>query len=460
MMKINESNLSFVSGVMAFLILSSYFVSIILYGRPGVVEPFIIAGTGVLLCFVVLYLLKKYPVKKVAVAIGTGAAASLLVMVIVIFIGVSLIGSVNPPPPQGSSPDPVVYNHSITLDVPLPESPATAPLYRVVSVQKFSSGTGTALAVKDHIPSIAEAPGLAEKALGVYGGLPADAVLEKTEQVFMKKYNLKTGTVEEQYPQYTRVAYRQYVNSSPVMGSGIEVSLGEEGELLDISKDWSSLEYLGKIPVISADEAFEKLNRQDLLIPLQCSILDYHITRVEFGYHIETHPPDTSAQPTRPNICTPVWIFYGVKPGTDPEPFPLMVDATINVFIACVGNTSQDVCASRQLNPNEPLQPVATPAGCWQKIDPVIDHRVGEVFTINGMTNCRPGDRITVEIVSVSSGQSSRDFVEGDVEVRQLSTSSHGWSVTINASSFNPGQKIVSACGVGICGFQTFNLTE
>jgi hypothetical protein len=202
------------------------------------------------------------------------------------------------------------------------------PYYRVASVQKFSSGTGTSLAVREKIPSIAEAPGLAEKALEKYGGLPADAVLERTEQGFIKKYNLKTGTVEEQYPQNTRVAYRQYVNGSPVMGSGITVSLGEGGELLDISKDWITLTYTGEGPIISAEKAWEKLKAQELLLPLQCSILGYHITRVQFGYHVETHLPDASAQPTPPDICTPVWIFYGKKPGTDSEPFPLLVNAT------------------------------------------------------------------------------------------------------------------------------------
>jgi len=252
----------------------------------------------------------------------------LLVLVIAVLIGVSLVSSLNPPPPAGSSPDLIAYNHSITLEVPLPASPTTVPLYRVVAVQKFSSGTGTSLSVKNQIPSLGEAPGLAEKALEKYGGLPADSVLERTEQVFMKKYNLKTGTVEEQYPQYTRVAYRQSVNGSPVMGSGIAVSLGENGELLDISKDWSILAYAGEIPVITAEEALEKLNRQELLIPVQCSILDYHITRVESGYHVETHLPDASARPTPPDVCTPVWIFYGEKPGTDSEPFPLLVNAT------------------------------------------------------------------------------------------------------------------------------------
>jgi hypothetical protein len=262
---------------------------------------------------------------------GLVIAVFLAGCLILVFCMLGITGSQLPLPVSGNdgpSLDPPAYDPAIILEVPLPASPETVPYYRVASVQKFSSGTGTALAVRKNIPSIAEAPGLAEKALEKYGGVPADAVLERTEQSFIKKYNLKTNTVEEQYPQNTRVAYRQYVNGSPVMGSGITVSLGEGGELLDISKDWSTLAYTGEGPIISAEKAWEKLKAQELLLPVQCSILGYHITRVQFGYHVETHLPDASAQPTPPNVCTPVWIFYGIKPGTDVEPFPLLVNAT------------------------------------------------------------------------------------------------------------------------------------
>ena len=328
MNKFTENNLSFMTGALTFLIFSTYFLSIILYGRPGVTEPFIIAGIGVLFCLVIIYLQKKYPVKKVSIAIGVGVGVSLLVLVIAVLIGVSLVSGLNPPPPAGSSPGPVAYDRSITLGVPLPASPATVPNYRVISVRKFSTGNETTLMVKEHIPSIEEAPGLAEKALEKYGGLPADAVLERTEQVFMKKFNLKTGTVEEQYPQYTRVAYNHYVNGSQVMGSGIAVSLGKDGEILDISIDWSTLRYAGEIPVISANEAFEKLQARELLVPIQSSLDGYHITRVQSGYHIGTHYPDASVQTPAPNRCTPVWIFYGIKPGTDTKPFPLLINAT------------------------------------------------------------------------------------------------------------------------------------
>jgi hypothetical protein len=140
--------------------------------------------------------------------------------------------------------------------------------------------------------------------------------------------------------------------------------------------------------------------------------------------------------------------------------FPETHSTSGNGVTACIENASPYSCPSPQINRNESLQPAVTPAGCWQRIDPVPDHVAGETFIINGTTNCRPGDRITVEIVSVSSGQSSRDFIYGDVEVRQLSPGSSGWSVITDSSSFGPGQKIVSACGIGICGFQSFNITD
>jgi len=262
-------------------------------------------------------------------------------LVIAVFLAGCLIaGAVMPGTEKDLTPSPGTsqagipagsraYNSTILLDVPLPASPATIPSYRVVSVQKFSTGTGTALTVKNHIPSIEDAPGLAEKALEQYGGLPAGAVLERTEQVSMKRYNLTTGMVEETYPQYTRVEWRQYVNGSPVLGSGIEVSLGENGELLDISKDWSTLEYRGEIPVISAGDAFEKLEKQELLIPVQSSLNGIHITRVQYGYSVKSHSSGYPAQEPVPDQCIPVWILYGERPDiVDDQPFPLLINAT------------------------------------------------------------------------------------------------------------------------------------
>ncbi|MFA5332246.1 MAG: hypothetical protein WC342_07695 [Methanoregula sp.] len=221
-----------------------------------------------------------------------------------------------------------VYNRGITFDVPLPPSPETVPHYRVISVQEYSSGTGTALTIKDKIPSVSEAPELAQKALGPYGGLPTDAVLEKTGQVTMKKYNLSTSVVEEEYPQYTQVTYRQYVHGSPVINSEISVALGRNGELLDYKKNWYVLEQEGYDPVISAEDAQEKLKKQDLLFRPQCCVSNDSITRVQAGYYVTTHDPYAPDREALPDTCTPVWIFYAIKPGTGTDPFPLIVNAT------------------------------------------------------------------------------------------------------------------------------------
>lgn len=129
-----------------------------------------------------------------------------------------------------------------------------------------------------------------------------------------------------------------------------------------------------------------------------------------------------------------------------------------NVVMACIVNTSPPVCVSRLFSLKQPLETLPTPAGCWQRIDPVTDHAAGEVFVISGNTDCRPGDRITVEIVSVPSG--TRDYTNGSVEIQQRSDNSFPWAVVIDSSPFEPGQKTVSACGIGICGFRTFNITE
>jgi hypothetical protein len=214
----------------------------------------------------------------------------------------------------------------IELDVPLPESPVKAPFYRVVSIQSFDAGNGMGSVERDHLPSSTEAHGFAEKTLGQHRGLPSDAVFEKTSTVFKKNYNIN-GSAEEQFPWYTQVSYRQYVNGSPIINSGIAVSLGDKGEFLSLSKDWTTLEYAGEVSVIPADVAFEKLNRGDMLFRPQCCINGSRISRVRFGYYAETFVPDAMQTPSV-NLCKPVWIFYAYKPGFDNEPIPLIVNAT------------------------------------------------------------------------------------------------------------------------------------
>jgi len=222
----------------------------------------------------------------------------------------------------------IAYNNSVTLAVALPSSPPVVPAYRVSNVKKLSFSSAKTPEKKAHIPSERDAPALAARDLAPYGGLPPDAGLEVSQQVFWNTYNGTTGRVEEKFPQYTRVIFRKQVNGLPVMGTMIETRLGADGEILDLAKTWCTLDATGEIPIITAEEALEKLNRQDLLEKYQCCISDNTITRVELGYYVDLHLPDASVQPVSPDTCTPVWIFYGVKPGLDEEPIPLIVNAT------------------------------------------------------------------------------------------------------------------------------------
>jgi hypothetical protein len=216
--------------------------------------------------------------------------------------------------PQGST-------DTISLGTTFPNSPATAPVYRVIAKDSIFEGSPKEMDIKASIPSESEAIPLAEKALEKYGGLPKDAVLSKVEQVSIKKYNLSSGLIEAQYPRSTQVIYMQIVNGSPVIGPGAEINieLGENGELLHIEKAWRDLEYDREVPIISAAEGFEKLKKGDLLEIPQSSLGGLVISEIRLGYYAEHREKDQKAY-------APVWIFYGTysqSSNTRPYPYPV-----------------------------------------------------------------------------------------------------------------------------------------
>lgn len=239
-------------------------------------------------------------------------------------IGVWLTGALATTVPPGS---PVLEfsnrTEGITLETQFPLSPETAPVYRVIGKVAFYIGGQRIMETRASIPTEEEAPALAEKALEQYGGLPGNAVITKVEQVTIKKYNTGTGTVEEEYPQYTLIVYDQQVEGCPVVGpgAGISIALGKDGELLQVDKVWRSLEYDREIPIISAEEAYEKLKRHDLVEIPQCCIDDLTVSDIRLGYYAEDRDHDQE-------FFYPVWIFYGtIYHEIDPTLHPFIVDA-------------------------------------------------------------------------------------------------------------------------------------
>lgn len=204
------------------------------------------------------------------------------------------------------------------LNTSFPNSPATAPKYKIVSTDRISLGSEKSLSIKKNIPSVEDAPVLAEKILESYGGLPKDAVLYRVEQVSTKKYDLKTGIIEEEYPQMTQVGYEQRLAGLPVYGAGarLNVGLGENGEMVHLIKTWRTVEYAGDIPIISAEDAYEKLKKGEL-VTVQGPIADLKISDIKLGYYAQYRDSQ--------NYYTPVWLFYAAKEGQ--TPFPYLVDA-------------------------------------------------------------------------------------------------------------------------------------
>jgi hypothetical protein len=216
--------------------------------------------------------------------------------------------------PQGSAT-------GFILETTPPDSPATAPVYNVVRKESVFEGSEKVMEVKPSIPSEKEAVIFAEKILADYGGLPEDAVLSQVKRVYLGGYNLNSGAVEEQYPQFTQVIYTQQINGSPVAGPGAEINieLGENGELLHIEKAWRDLEYDREVPIISAEEGFEKLKKGDLLEIPQSSLGGLIISEIRLGYYAEHREKDQKEY-------TPVWIFYGTysqSSNTRPYPYPV-----------------------------------------------------------------------------------------------------------------------------------------
>jgi len=215
-------------------------------------------------------------------------------------------------PLQGST-------EKLILESSFPKAPGTVPLYKVKSVETIQEvNEKLSLTVKNRIPTADEAPALAEKSLEAYGGLPDDASLINAIPLYRVKYNVTTGTEVEKYPVRTQVRYIQNIDGYPVFKAGISLMLGENGEILDIYKNWiTAYEKSGESTVISAEDGFKKLKEGKTSAELQGTIpTGSKVSAIEFGYYYDKKSDDLK----------PVWVYKTIM-GTETEPFNLYVDA-------------------------------------------------------------------------------------------------------------------------------------
>jgi hypothetical protein len=165
--------------------------------------------------------------------------------------------------------------------------------------------------IKSNLPDETLSYELALHQLEKYGGLPDDAKLNNFEYVSLKKINESSMEIVEKYPLWSAIKFKRTLNKMPVVGPGgeIDISLGEEGELLGITKIWRSVIGENKVKTISPETAIEELYSGNTINKLQTST-NITITKIELGYY------ELGAGQIQ-DVIKPVWIFSGYSENND-----------------------------------------------------------------------------------------------------------------------------------------------
>jgi len=192
---------------------------------------------------------------------------------------------------------------------------------------------GSAITPKPSVISEKDVPERAQEALHQYGGLPSDAELEYVGTNYLEKIKGSTGEVVERKPTSTSVSYGRNIDGMPVVGyrDRIQMDFGVNGEILQIRKNWRTLEPIGNTTsLISPSEAIDKIRNRDIVDP-PYDLRGIQIDNITLGYY--------EGSKTDPVInLEPVWIFYGKIPSNDP--INLIVYARKNSDLA--SNTSSN----------------------------------------------------------------------------------------------------------------------
>jgi PKD repeat protein len=206
----------------------------------------------------------------------------------------------------------------ITIHATEPETPESLPLYRGVFHDGDYVDKSFEKVFKDrsNVTSEQDAPSIAIIALEPYGGLPPDAEMSLVETNHYELIKPITHEVVERTPIYTDVFYHRVVDGMPVLGFSdkIQVTLGEDGKVLELLKIWRTLEYTGRnISIISARTATDKLLNGEVLDP-PMGMDDVQIYTIKLVYYEKSR--------TEPELfLEPVWAFQGNKTSGIPEEF-------------------------------------------------------------------------------------------------------------------------------------------
>lgn len=234
-----------------------------------------------------------------------------------------------------------------------PTIPPSIPLY--IGILKEGDALfeekGSDLTLKNSVPSEKEAPQIARNLLQQYGGLPVDAELQYSNIVYVQEVQFSTGMIIDQKPTDTDVVYLRKINGMPVTGAvdKIEIELGENGELLQISKVWRTLESIGNTTcIISPNDAVEKIQKREILDP-PWSLNGISIDNISLGYY--------EISRTDPVIyLEPVWIFSGKDRQNDPISLSVSAGVTAHFVATHISNKSSLTTSFTGISSGAPKQ--------------------------------------------------------------------------------------------------------
>lgn len=198
---------------------------------------------------------------------------------------------------------------NIEINAQIPSVGNAIPHYKIVGENNYHENNDTIITPRKSLPTEKDAIKIANEYLQNNNHLPNNAYLSNVETLYIKTINTSTGegVVEKEDPVLVQVSYGRSIGKYPVVGPGdeITVSIGENNEVIYVSKNWKELEQVGEISIIDANAAISKLKEgkivQNTAGP-DCPIVE--INEIEVGYFSDL---SDSGQ----EFYEPVWIFKG-----------------------------------------------------------------------------------------------------------------------------------------------------
>lgn len=202
---------------------------------------------------------------------------------------------------------------SFTFIDMVPEYPETIPSFTgtLDDADQIDYGVDGVLKSRDHVLSRSEAWNATKTALGIYGGIPSDAIFAGTSYTVEKTYDTSLEKFIEEKPIVISVGFKREIDEMPIVGSPdiIDLDFGDTESPLTIYKRWRTIEDNGVVPVISVEKALEKFERQDLMLSSTCEdcYSGAKIQNLTLGY-FEKGPKYYRI------TFEPVWIMDGESP--------------------------------------------------------------------------------------------------------------------------------------------------